>query len=412
MSDEGSARSGLLGRLGGPAQSVWAKYDRDSDGWLPLWRHMEDAAAVAGLLWDRWVSAGVRRLVAEVLPRGDADARALAVWLAGVHDIGKATPAFACQVDQLAETMRQYGLEMCSAKAVGPDRRVAPHGLAGQALLGEWLEERHGWTPARIGQFTVAVGGHHGVPPEHAQISALYEHEELLRTPGASGRRWRQVQTELFDACAERFGVARRLAGWRAVKLPQPVQVLLAALVIVSDWIASNPDLVPYFPTVRPAVTRSVSPRPGRDWTCRRPGGPKETGLNAQELFADRFDLPAGARIRPVQEEAVNLAREMQAPGLMIVEAPMGEGRRRRRWPWRRFSRRARARMVPGRRPRGPAWVPVCSPRPRGWSRPQGGDRGARQLLPAGVGMVPSGGQTPPFSGCVVRGLRYGDHDQ
>ncbi|MFF5256945.1 CRISPR-associated helicase Cas3' [Streptomyces leeuwenhoekii] len=306
---------------------MWAKHDRDSEGWLPLWRHMEDGAAVAGLLWDRWLPAGVRRLVAEALPGGEADARVLAVWLAGVHDIGKATPAFACQVDQLADVMRGQGLEMRSAKAFGPDRRLAPHGLAGQVLLGEWLEERYGWVSARAGQFTVAVGGHHGVPPEYGQIKALYEHEELLRTPGASGRVWRQVQTEFLDACAERFGVAERLKAWRAVKLSQPVQVLLTALVIVSDWIASNPDLFPYFPE---GASRSGEERLAAAWRgldLPEPWRAEEPAGSAQELFVSRFDLPAGARVRPVQEAAVELAREMEAPGLMIVEAPMGEGK-------------------------------------------------------------------------------------
>ncbi|MGC9499271.1 CRISPR-associated helicase Cas3' [Streptomyces sp. WG7] len=327
MSAGGNARSGLLRRLGEPARSVWAKHDRDSDGWLPLWRHMEDSAAVAGLLWDRWLPVGVRKLVAETLPRGEPDARALAVWLAGVHDVGKATPAFACQVDQLADAMRDQGLEMRSVRALGPDRRVAPHGLAGQVLLAEWLEERHGWVPARTGQFTVAVGGHHGVPPEHGQIKALYEREELLRSPGASSRLWRQVQTELLDACAEQFCVAERLAEWRRVRLPQPVQVLLTALVIVSDWIASNPDLFPYFPD---DASRNDHERLSAAWQgldLPEPWRAEEPDSSTQELFASRFDLPAGAEVRPVQEAAVELAREMEAPGLMIVEAPMGEGK-------------------------------------------------------------------------------------
>ncbi|MGA5123717.1 CRISPR-associated helicase Cas3' [Streptomyces pseudogriseolus] len=327
MSVGGSARTGLLSRLAEPARSVWAKHDRDSDGWLPLWRHMEDSAAVAGLLWDEWLPLGVRRLVAEALPQGEPDARALAVWLAGVHDIGKATPAFACQVDQLADAMRDRGLKMRSARAMGPDRRIAPHGLAGQVLLGEWLEERHGWVPALTGQFTVAVGGHHGVPPEHGQIKALYAHEELLRTPGASNRVWRQVQTELLDACAERFGVVERFDAWRAVKLPQPAQVLLTALVIVSDWIASNPDLFPYFPEAAPHSDqdRLAAAWEGLDlpapWLADEPDG------SAPDLFASRFELPANAEARPVQEAAVELAREMEMPGLMIVEAPMGEGK-------------------------------------------------------------------------------------
>ncbi|MGZ3103491.1 CRISPR-associated helicase Cas3' [Streptomyces sp. H72] len=288
---------------------------------------MEDSAAVAGLLWDRWLPAGVQKLIAEALPQGEPDARALAVWLAGVHDIGKATPAFACQVEPLADAMRDQGLEMRSVRALGPDRRIAPHGLAGQELLGEWLEERHGWASARTGQFTVAVGGHHGVPPDHGQIKALYEHEELLRTPGASSPAWRQVQTELLDACAEQFGVARRLGEWRRVKLPQPVQVLITALVIVSDWIASNPDLFPYFPD---GASRTDQERLAAAWEgldLPEPWRAEETDCGAQELFAARFALPAGAEVRPVQEAVVELAREMETPGLMIVEAPMGEGK-------------------------------------------------------------------------------------
>ncbi|MFE1028328.1 CRISPR-associated helicase Cas3' [Streptomyces sp. NPDC058818] len=327
MRDGGNARSGLLRRLGEPARSVWAKHDYDTDGWLPLWRHMEDSAAVAGLLWDRWLPVGVRKLIAEALPQGEPDARALAVWLAGVHDVGKATPAFACQVAQLADAMRDQGLEMRSVRAQGPDRRVAPHGLAGQVLLGEWLEERHGWASARTGQFTVAVGGHHGVPPEHGQIKALYGHEELLHTPGASSRVWRQVQTELLDACAERFGVAERLGEWRRVKLPQPVQVLLTALVIVSDWIASNPELFPYFPD---GASRTDQERLAAAWhglDLPEPWLAEESDRSAQDLFTSRFELPPGAVIRPVQEAAVELAREMETPGLVIVEAPMGEGK-------------------------------------------------------------------------------------
>ncbi|MFI9772061.1 CRISPR-associated helicase Cas3' [Streptomyces sp. NPDC052415] len=327
MAFGGSARSGLLSMLGEAARAVWAKHERDADGWLPLWRHMEDAAAVAGLLWDRWLPASVRVLVGEALPGGEEDARALAVWLAGVHDIGKATPAFACQVPLLADAMRDRGLAMPSREAMGADRRLAPHGLAGQVLLGEWLEACYGWPPARCGQFTVAVGGHHGLPPEHGQIKALYQHEELLRTPGASGSVWAGVQGELLDACATRFGVEDRLPGWKGVVLPQPVQVLLTALVIVSDWVASSPDLFPYFPD---AVPVSGEERLAAAWRGLDLPAPWRAGLpdgDAQTVFRDRFGLPDGARPRPVQEAAVALAREMEAPGLMVVEAPMGEGK-------------------------------------------------------------------------------------
>ncbi|MEU8882764.1 CRISPR-associated helicase Cas3' [Streptomyces hydrogenans] len=327
MARVGEGRSGLGSRLEGLALALWGKHDRDSEGWLPLWQHMEDSASVAGMLWDRWLPWSVRRLIGRVLPGGEADGRLLAVWLAAVHDIGKATPAFACQVEGLADRMRAGGLEMRSREAMGPDRALAPHGLAGQVLLGEWLEEVCGWEPEECWQFTVVVGGHHGLPPEDAQVYALESRGHLLRTPGRSRVVWQGVQTELLEACAEEYGVRGRLGLWRQVKLPQPVQVLLTALVIVADWIASNPDLFPYHPMDVPLFGTERAEAAWRKLDLPGAWRPADPGGTVQELFESRFSLPSGASVRPVQAEAVELARSMQAPGLMVIEAPMGEGK-------------------------------------------------------------------------------------
>ncbi|MFC7740013.1 HD domain-containing protein [Nocardiopsis composta] len=40
----------------------------------------------------------------------------------------------------------------------------SPHGVAGQLLLVGWLQGR-GWSRREVQQFSVVVGGHHGVPP-------------------------------------------------------------------------------------------------------------------------------------------------------------------------------------------------------------------------------------------------------
>ncbi|MFJ4879384.1 CRISPR-associated helicase Cas3' [Streptomyces sp. NPDC088745] len=327
MTVEGESRSGLWARLAEPARAVWAKYDRGSEGWLPLWRHMEDSAAVAGLVWDEWLPTNVRALVAGSLPGGEAEARRLLVWLAAVHDIGKATPAFACQVDSLADVMRGQGLEMRTQRAYGPERKLGPHALAGQLLLGEWLQGRYGWAGRQSEQFAVVVGGHHGVPPDHLQITDLDAHPHLVRTRGASRAVWRRAQEELLDACAEEYGVGGLLAGWRAVKISQPVQVLLGAVVILADWIASNPDLFPYFPQESPRSGEERIAAAWRGLNLTPPWQPAEPVGSVQELFAARFALPPGAKVRPVQEAAVRLARSTVVPGLMVIEAPMGEGK-------------------------------------------------------------------------------------
>ncbi|MDA2809192.1 CRISPR-associated helicase Cas3' [Nocardiopsis sp. RSe5-2] len=314
----------LSAALGAAGRSVWAKHDWDSGGWLPLWRHMGDSAGTAAYLWDEWLAPQVRARISEALPRGEADGRRLAVWLAMVHDIGKATPAFACQVEGLAEAMRSQGLKMGSAAQMGKDRSLAPHGMAGQLLLVAWLQD-NGWSKRAAQQIGAVVGGHHGVPPSDADLQDALAHRELLYG-SASTDAWQRVQRELLDAAASACRIREHLDAWSPVKLPQPSQVLLSALVIVSDWIASNASLYPYFQRTGTAADGRVSRAlkqlglPGR-WRPRLPQG------SAQDVFAARFSWDEGTRVRPVQEAALAAARAMDEPGMLVIEAPMGEGK-------------------------------------------------------------------------------------
>ncbi|MFC5662146.1 type I-E CRISPR-associated protein Cse1/CasA [Kitasatospora misakiensis] len=317
---------GPFARLSGAARSVWAKSDQLTNGWLPLWRHMADSAAVAGRLWEKWLPENVRKLITEAVGGDGGRAQILVMWLAATHDIGKATPAFSCQSDCMS-VMRENGLAMRDKRQYGDDRKLAPHGLAGQLLLQEWLVEEQNWTHRAAGQWAVVAGGHHGVPPGHGQLHALGLRGDLLRTPGASEKLWRDVQFELLDACTAALGADCLIAAIKDVKLPQPVQVLLTGITIMADWIASNPELFPYFPEDRP---RSEEERIDSAWAGLQlppAWAAGESHLDAPELLRARFDLPPGAAPRPVQEEAIRLARELPAPGLLVIEAPMGEGK-------------------------------------------------------------------------------------
>ncbi|MFG2143995.1 type I-E CRISPR-associated protein Cse1/CasA [Streptomyces sp. NPDC048696] len=318
-------------RLSPPARSAWAKHDRKTGEWLPLWRHMADSGAVAAALWHGWLPCSVRQLVSSALPGGEDDARRLVRFLAASHDIGKCSPAFACQVEQLADSMRDHGLDMPGKGQFGQDRRMAPHGLAGQLLIQDRLVERFGFNARTAGQFAVVAGGHHGTPPESQQIHDLRLRPHLLGHSGPSESAWRQAQRELLDGCAELAGVGERLPQWRGVRLPQPVQVLLTAIVILSDWIASAPEMFPYDPeTWQPAGPTGEHRRLQAAWLgldLPAPWAPDEPAASAGELFSSRFPLLASAAIRPVQSEAVRMAREMPEPGLLVIEAPMGEGK-------------------------------------------------------------------------------------
>ncbi|GHH85810.1 hypothetical protein GCM10018793_55190 [Streptomyces sulfonofaciens] len=193
------------------------------------------------------------------------------------------------------------------------------------------MRERFELGPRVAGQFAVVAGGHHGVPPESAQIHDLHLRPHLVRHPGPSEQTWRRTQYELLDWCAELTGAETLLPAFRDVRLSQPVQVALTAVVILSDWIASSPELFPYTPeSWHPLGPEGESRRLQAAWAgldLPEPWQPDVPSESAQELFAARFPQLGGAAPRPVQEEALRMAQAMEPRGLLIIEAPMGEGK-------------------------------------------------------------------------------------
>ncbi|CAM3374718.1 CRISPR-associated endonuclease/helicase Cas3 [Stackebrandtia soli] len=304
---------------------VWGKSKRDSDDWLPLWRHLADSAQVAELLWDRWVPDRVRTLIADVA--GDMDSgRRLVSWLAGVHDIGKATPSFTNQAPQLAERGDIHGLVWTSNRELYP--RAAKHATTGQLILNAWLADRHAWRKRQYQQFSCVVGGHHGAPPDSAMIQEV-ENWSVSHPMGWSydgdETPWRRTQWELLDWAAESSGIADDLRRWATTTVPKATQVLLTAIVIIADWIASNEDYFPYLSIEhdpsnedRIAVGWRKAALPPR-W--RAAAVPKDPS----ELFRARFNPEH--RPHPVQVAAVSIAVSLTEPALIIVEAPMGEGK-------------------------------------------------------------------------------------
>ena len=305
---------------------VWAKSSVDAygwvDSWLPLWQHLDDTAAVATRLWDEWLPVQVRHRVSAGLDGSDSAARCLLTFLAGVHDVGKATPAFAVQVPVLADQMVLAGLAV--PRLLPEDRRRLPHSVAGEVLLERWLRQRHGWSRETASELGVVVGGHHGVPPSKSTILRALDHRELF----GSGP-WEEVQVALIERAARRTGADLQLAAWKGMALPQSVQVTLTAVVIVADWIASASELFP-LSALGDQPCESAEQRAARAWAeleLPRPWHATDTGLSPDELVRSRFGWGEVAVARPVQHAAVEEARVMDVPGLLVIEAPMGEGK-------------------------------------------------------------------------------------
>jgi len=307
------------------ARSVWAKSPNADGAWLPLWQHMDDSADIAGGLFDRWVSSSVVEVLADPFGCDRVAARTAVRFLAGLHDLGKATPAFAIQDEVLARQMRELGLDMPASKFELLDRRQVYHSLAGHQLLSRWLIDR-GWSKGLAATWAVVLGGHHGVPPDAFSLNggARWAYPKLY----GQGV-WEEVQRELTEHVAARTGACGYLDVWREVELSGQFQVLTTAVVVISDWIASNETLLPFLRDRLPEASQKTGR--GRQALDRLALPPPWRSIDVpdtvDDLFAARFQLPEGAGPRPVQRAACEVVGAMSAPGLVIIEAPMGEGK-------------------------------------------------------------------------------------
>ena len=306
------------------AASLWAKSGWSVDGepqWLPLQDHLLDAGAVAAYLWDRWMARSVRARIAADLG-GDDRARSLFRFLASIHDIGKATPAFATAPSahrELGARIRLAGLKL--PPSLG-DRTRLHHGIAGQIIASRWLNTR-GADPRMADTLTVVVGGHHGLPPGAVALAAARRLTNLL---GDSD--WRATQELILEDMLDESDAAAALAVALEVGLSQPAQVLLSGAVILADWLASNVDYFPTIPLSAVQVERENRSSRGCDrlafpnaWV------PPAPSVDLGQQIADRFSLPPGSTPRPIQLATVRILKERSAAGILVIEAPMGEGK-------------------------------------------------------------------------------------
>ncbi|AMB99969.1 CRISPR-associated helicase Cas3 [Aerococcus urinaehominis] len=308
------------------AQPFWAK-KQDSDGiyqWLPLGQHLEDARQVSGLLWEHWLSKGQRQVIISNLSPADAGTgRCLAEFLGAVHDLAKATPAFQVKrgytntpdLDSfLIEELEHFGYKGLSLKDL-PSASKSPHAKAGQVLLEVFGVNR---------DIASIIGGHHGRPLDNEneiKDQKAYDSNYFQESKGNIHELWQDQQKKILDRALE-------LSGFASVdELPtirQQGQVLLSGLLIMADWIASNPS---YFPLLEIDQSQEI------DQSERAQNGfqkwfatyPIEFETKTSEyLFRERFKFK---QAREVQEKFVETIASCEEPGIFILEAPMGLGK-------------------------------------------------------------------------------------
>ncbi len=148
---------------------VAAKFPSGSDAtkYHPLLYHMLDVAAVAQIMFEEVLSPALQHRIADGMGIDEDAGCRWTAFLAGIHDLGKACPAFqAKDVDRngyigahrrLANTELEFSPE--------PFLRAPGHGAVTANRLAPILVDRFHLLEATARRYAAIVGGHHGSIP-------------------------------------------------------------------------------------------------------------------------------------------------------------------------------------------------------------------------------------------------------
>ena len=291
---------------------LWAKKKagQTEEVRYPLLFHMLDVAMVSQELWARSLHFGTKCFFTKHLVLADADAAGWISFWTGMHDIGKASPTF-----QRKSEVAKYQLES-RGFVFEPHVTDVPHGIITAHVFPNLVKNtlpKHNFPGDMAQSISFAIGGHHG-------------------TFSINDPKRRQMGDSKWDSTRTAFTVQlARLLNISSLPAPQYVNdnafyVMLAGLTSVADWIASSEEFFPlevnHGPDEHLAYARQQAEKAIRDigWEGWKP--PTETA-SLQQLFPTIIDNP-----RPLQVKVSELAKMLaNRPGLVIIEAPMGEGK-------------------------------------------------------------------------------------
>lgn len=307
----------------------WAKTSKDfPHGYHPLLCHLIDVTNVAREMWQSVLPQAARASLASKLGVSDEEACSIVAWLIGGHDLGKASPPFALR-DGAMQLHKLYEDTPFSAARNGrTPAREAPHGFVTAQTLPDILCEL-GFPKRLAKQLAVAIGGHHGTFPRSDDLNQL-------EAPNKIGTRvWQIARRDLACELARLFQVPIEKFNALNPDLDNAALMWIAGLTTVADWIGSNQTyfkcrvedathlpVIDFGEYVIHSQIKAQEALAKLGWTGWQTPVEK---CSFEELFPSKFP-----HRRPVQNAAVSLAETtdaLAAHGIVIVEAPMGEGK-------------------------------------------------------------------------------------
>lgn len=298
--------------LSDQARRLWAK---SGDGFgHGVLAHLLDVAAVA----ERMLAHEPPSTLVWAAQALGLEREQVARWVAclvGLHDFGKAIPGFQDKWPEGRQTDEALGLTF-PARSLA----VTDHACASAALLWEHLPGQGIGHLLWIRHVLQAISAHHGYNFNQSEFNRA--------KPAFEPPLWSEARQQIFAAY---WAVLAPQGAPQNEALSQPAVQWLAGLTSVADWIGSNPEWFPLGERHALLAEHHADACARADQALREIGWRPFQSLLAAPATADQLIAQIVQRpeltARPLQAEADRLLDGVQGPALLLVEAPMGEGK-------------------------------------------------------------------------------------
>lgn len=319
----------------------WAKTSHDEErpsAFHPLICHLIDVAVVTKAIWDNVLPTATKKRIAISFGENDFSDECLdeigwlVAFIAGLHDLGKCSPPFTLrgknekrkQTERLLKLYENTPFSQTTNQ--NSPSKDAPHGYITAVELPNILETDFNFPRNLARSLSTMIGGHHGIFPTTGKLQSLRGNEASV-----GKLEWKIAREQLTSTLADLLQISREFQNLSDKPLDNATTMILAGLISVADWIGSDTqffdcwvedfnkplefDLVEYLTHAKRQAEKALRQLGWLEWV----------EIKEPKNFAELF--PVIKTPRHLQNMSVEISEELKSPGIVVVEAPMGEGK-------------------------------------------------------------------------------------
>ena len=302
--------------------ALWAKADKNTYQVHRLIYHLLDVGNCALVLWQYGINKPTKEQIAGWLHLDASHAGNYIAFLAALHDLGKASPAFQDHPNLpsgLREKIRTQiniaGLEIPARSDL--DKR-ARHEVISTYSLNNEASLNCGQSMSSLRDlFAQVIGGHHGAWPQVGLFSPIH-----LKSLDKGNEGWTNVRQEIYNELFEIF----HPSAIPDVKLntlkDNSILTIISGLISIADWLGSANEYFNYEPRTltieqyfQESRTKALNAIKRIEWD------------SPPELKKFEFQNIFGFTPRKSQQQISEVLEKIALPALAIIEAPMGSGK-------------------------------------------------------------------------------------